>query len=119
LLASEEMAVLNHYVSSIRNNRSANEGRVPTKTPTLSQEFSAISKGAILFIARVTFDNNDILMEFNKGHVSFLGQYAICHLRKSHSDSFIISRILDRADAIANILSSIDKTAIWQRFEYQ
>jgi hypothetical protein len=32
----------------------------PTSTPTLSQVFSAISKGAILFIARVTFDRSDI-----------------------------------------------------------
>jgi hypothetical protein len=32
----------------------------PTNTPTLSQVFSAISKGAILFIARVTFDRSDI-----------------------------------------------------------
>ena len=33
---------------------------LPTKTPTLSHECSANSKGAIFFIQRVTFDKRDM-----------------------------------------------------------
>lgn len=38
---------------------------LPTKTPTLSHELSASSKGAIVFMQRVTLDRSDILTSFD------------------------------------------------------
>lgn len=38
---------------------------LPTKTPTLSHELSASSKGAMVFMQRVTLDKSDILTSFD------------------------------------------------------